>query len=313
VQGSASTALLAFLLLHFITGLAPLHRIMPSPPLFAAVRAAGFWLDHRLNRRNRARRILVLRGAAIALLFLAASALLGKAIEQLPYPGVVDIVLLFLTVALMQPLHLLRILAKMMKGKKTAEAAHLLRPYARGVFDKPDSHTVARRAVEWSAASLNIWFTGPLFWFIIGGPRGVILYSVIAALAVTTAPDDPHHKFFGLAVRWINYALNFFSGALTALVIAIAALFVSRCSPARALSTAAGHGVEAWPVAAMAGALGVTLGGPPHKWIGPKDSSAKVTPEDIERCALLHFVFFLCTMALVSAGILAAHFFHISK
>ena len=108
---------------------------------------------------------------------------------------------------------------------------------------------------------------------------------------------------------------NFIPALLTTIIIALAAIFVSGSNPKRALETAfaqAGryrHGMRGWPVAAMAGALGVTLAGPPNGWVGPKDSSAKVTAEDLERCAMLHFVFFLCSMSIISTGILVANLY----
>jgi adenosylcobinamide-phosphate synthase len=65
-----------------------------------------------------------------------------------------------------------------------------------------------------------------------------------------------------------------------------------------------------WPVAAMAGGLGVTLGGPlryengfimENKWIGSKESSARLSVADLKRAALLYFVFFLCVVVFISA------------
>jgi adenosylcobinamide-phosphate synthase len=313
---SASLApLLAFLLLHFLTGLlVPLYA-GAAPPLFALSKGAAAWLDRRLNRRNRKKRVLALRGAVVALLFVTATSGLGRLTDSAvaqpqPYSWIVQIAALFLCAGLMQPLNILREIARDLKAKRAAGT--LLRPHI-ALPEKADSHTVARRAVEWSALTLDIWFMGPLFWFALGGVRGAVLYTVIAGLCAAVAPEDENHKFFGLTARWIGAVLNLIPSALAALLIAFAATFVSKASPARALIHAFKSRIGAWPVGAMAGALGVTLSGPPHGWIGPKDSSARLTPGDVERCALLHFVFFLCVMAFASAGILATHFFHILK
>lgn len=311
--------LLVFLLLHFVTGLFMPPFIPAAPPLFALVRTAGAWLDRRLNRDSRAKRVLALRGAFVTLAFLAAAALLGRAVlhAEPRFVWMAALVLLFGTTALMQPLTVLRAVAKALKDKNTAQAAALLQPYVTAPLGAADAFTVARKAVEWSASALNAWFTGPLFWFVMAGPRGCAVYAIIAALRVTIAADDTQHAYFGLAARWIDDALNFFSGAVTVAGLAFSAIFVSRANPLRALKTVIARGrnyprgTGEWPVAAMAGALGVTLTGPPYDWIGPEGSSAKVLPDDVERCALLHFVFFLCAMSAASAAILSTKFLHI--
>jgi cobalamin biosynthesis protein CobD/CbiB len=65
------------------------------------------------------------------------------------------------------------------------------------------------------------------------------------------------------------------------------------------------------PIAALAGALGVTLGGPRrhenghtigHGWIGPAGTSARLGTAEVRRGALLLMVVFMIAIALV-AGI----------
>lgn len=316
----ALAPLLAFLLLHFLTGLF-LQRLLPvAPPLFAALKKPGAWLDRRLNRKNRKKRALALRGVMTLLLFILPMIALGGAIREISgttAQWAALLATLFATTGTMQPLHTLRGVAKALKNKNTGEAALLLRPQIATLPDNPDDFTLARKAIEWSAFSLNSWLIAPLFFFAAFGAGGALFYASIAALRATVATDDVAHAYFGLVPRWIDDALNFFSGAITVALIAFAAVFVSRASPLRAISTVTRRGrnyprgTGEWPVAAMAGALNVTLTGPPWDWIGPEGSSAKVIADDVERCALLHFVVFLCTMALVSAVILSAYFFHI--
>jgi adenosylcobinamide-phosphate synthase len=59
-------------------------------------------------------------------------------------------------------------------------------------------------------------------------------------------------------------------------------------------------GAAGWPVAALAGGLGLSLGGPPHgAWIG--DGRARAEPGDLKRATYL-----LAVGCLLDAGVVAA-------
>jgi cobalamin biosynthesis protein CobD/CbiB len=277
--------LLVFFLLHFITGLFLPSARYGGPLLFVILKNAGIETDRRLNRDTRAPGDLFLRGTLVVCILATLGGLLGHIVKSAgtgPYGWAITLAFLACVAGAMQPLNLLR------------------------RFAKNDDFAVARRALELSALSLCTWFTGPLFWFAVLGAPGAALYVTFAALREAFGDDDAAHAFFGMPVRLLDRMFNFIPALLTAMILALAAVFVSRASPARALDTASRARLRDMPAAALAGALGVTLGGPPRAWIGPKGSSAKVTAEDVGRGAMIHFVFFLCAMAIVSAGVFAA-------
>ena len=100
---------------------------------------------------------------------------------------------------------------------------------------------------------------------------------------------------------------------LAALLIAIAAVFVQGARPGAAVAAMTGgtrgHAARgaAWPVAALAGALGHSLAGPRPldqaggglvPWIGPADGRAKVTALDVRRALFLYVVACLLNAAL---------------
>lgn len=285
---SNAAVLLAFLLLHFASGFLP--RLPAGPFLYAPLRALALGLSRRLDRTSRAPRDLFMRGAVIAFLMAASALFAGGAVDKIaqrPQGWAMTVAFLFCAVSVIPPLNRLRAAAKGLK--KDAKS--------------PDTFTFARQAAEHSALALNTWCAGPLFWFAVLGAKGAALYLVFAALHEGFEAGTPA---FRAAAGFIFHLLNAVPALLTVAGIALAALFVSRASPARALSAAFANPAD-MPLGAMAGALGVTLGGPPRGWVGPKNSSAKVAPEELDRCAMIHYVFFLCLVALTSAGILLTY------
>lgn len=281
-------ALLAFLLLHFACGFLP--RMPSGPFLYGPLHGLALGISRRLDRTARAPRDLFMRGAVVAVFMTALAFCAGGAVDKIarqPYGWAAAIAFLFCAVSVVPPLNRLRAAAKELKHDAKNQGAF----------------TLARQAAERSAAALNIWCAGPLFWFAVLGAKGAALYLAAAALYEGFSAGTPAFRAVSIIIFRL---LNVVPALLTVTGIALAALFVSRSSPVRALKTALEHPAD-MPLAAMAGALGVTLGGPPRGWIGPKDSSAKVAPEELDRCAMIHYVFFLCLVALTSAGILLTY------
>jgi len=303
------TPVLLFLVLHLLLGaVLPLPRD-PRPLFYTLLANAGSGLGRRLNRDTRPPGDLAFRGFVAVAVVTAFSAIIAYAFyraAQYPYGWLGGTVFLFFSASLMGPVKLLRAVTDALAKDDTAKAVKLLQPCFPAPLSSADSHTLARRAAEWSAVSLDVHFTAPLFWFLLLGAPGAMLSVTFAALREAFGG----HKFFGRFARLLDRLFNIVPALLTAFILMFCAIFVSGCSPRRALETAfsqAGKykssGFLGLPVAAMAGALGVTLGGA-EGWIGPKDSTARLSAAQLQRCAMIHFVFFLCVTVLVSAGIL---------
>ena len=321
--GHAGMAVL-FLLLHLLCW--PLIR--PGAPfLWQLAEKAGEEIDRRLNRDSRSPRELFYRGVFVAVLMVLFGVIIGKTAVSAalhPFGWVVTLVLLSLSVSVMGPLKLLRLVAAAKDEKARKQAAMLLQPLLKDDLSGADEYTLARRAIEVSALGLNKFFVAPLFWFILTGPIGLAVYVMIAALYDAYGVDDSRHLMFAGIVRGLERALDFIPARLAALLIALAAIFVSRAAPLEGLRIAFTQARRykstnrGWLIAAMAGGLGVTLGGPlkhrrghtiEHGWIGPAKSSARIAHGDVQRAALMHLVTFLLGMTLLTMSIYVNSYF----
>jgi adenosylcobinamide-phosphate synthase len=132
-----------------------------------------------------------------------------------------------------------------------------------GELDEPE---VVRGVVETVAENLNDAVVAPLFYFVLAGPVGMAVYKAANTLDSMVGYKNDRHREFGWASARLDDALNLIPARLSAVLMALASAAV-RLNAARALSTVVRDASRqpspnaGYPEAAMAGALGVQLGG----------------------------------------------------
>jgi len=128
-----------------------------------------------------------------------------------------------------------------------------------------DEAGVARAAIESLAENFSDGVVAPAFWLVIAGLPGAAAYKAINTADSMIGHLSPRHAAFGWAAARLDDVVNLPASRLAALLIVAAALpdraaaawrAVRRDAP-RHRSPNAGY-----PEAAMAGALGLALGGP---------------------------------------------------
>ncbi|WP_119391038.1 adenosylcobinamide-phosphate synthase CbiB [Taklimakanibacter lacteus] len=131
-----------------------------------------------------------------------------------------------------------------------------------------DESGVARAALESLAENASDGVVAPVFWFAILGLPGIVLYKAINTADSMIGHKSPRHLAFGWASARLDDLVNLPCSRLTGLLFALAALpsgwqsckraFIAMARDAhRHVSPNAG-----WPESALAGALGLSLGGP---------------------------------------------------
>jgi adenosylcobinamide-phosphate synthase len=130
-----------------------------------------------------------------------------------------------------------------------------------------DEAGVARATVESVAESMVDGVTAPLFFAVLGGPMGAMLYKAINTMDSMFGYKNERYRAFGWAAARLDDLANFLPARLTSLMIPAAAfllrldakgaLFILLRDRRKHASPNSGH-----TEAAVAGALGVQLGGP---------------------------------------------------
>jgi adenosylcobinamide-phosphate synthase len=142
-----------------------------------------------------------------------------------------------------------------------------------------DSAGVARAAAESLAENFSDGLVAPVFWYLLLGLPGLLLYKCVNTLDSMIGHKTTRHRHFGRASARFDDVLNWLPARLSGLLLAIAANFLSGASPWRALQTmwrdAPKHRSPSagWPESALAGALGYALAGPRHYADGPVEDA----------------------------------------
>ena len=179
-----------------------------------------------------------------------------------------------------------------------------------------DAPAVGRAAIESLAENFSDAVVAPVFWYVLLGAPGILVYKTVNTMDSMIGHKTPRHRAFGFTAARLDDALNAIPARLSAVFIALAALFVPSTNPKAALRTAwrdAGKHRSfnaGWPEAAMAGALGLALAGPrtylggvvDDHWMG--DGRARVNDRDIRRALYVYGV--ACLIVAGTVGAIAA-------
>jgi adenosylcobinamide-phosphate synthase len=131
-----------------------------------------------------------------------------------------------------------------------------------------DRSGVARAALESLGENASDGIVAPAFWLALLGLPGIVLYKAINTADSMIGHRSSRYLKFGWPAARFDDLVNLPGARLTALLFAAAALFSSRTSAKAAFAAMmrdAHRHVSpnaGWPESALAGALGVSLGGP---------------------------------------------------
>jgi len=232
------------------------------------------WGDERWNSENDSDLTQRLQGGALVLLLLAVSLIAGLLITRLCYLFLPAIVAFIVVAVLASTLIAQRSLDAHVTAVADALASKGLDAGREAVAmivgrdtRELDETGVARAAIESLAESFSDGIVGPIFWLAVAGLPGAIAYKAINTADSMIGHKTPKYIAFGWAAARTDDLVNLPASRLSVLWIALAALWVPDLSALGALRAAwrdaSRHDSPnaGWPEAAMAGALGLTLGG----------------------------------------------------
>lgn len=235
--------------------------------LLGRVIGAGETLLRTRDPRRDLRRGAMLAGSVVAMAALAAWLIIGICNSLVPALGAIAAVLLAWTALAARGLNdaALEVERHLDAGEYT-DARRAIPALAGRDPESLDRDGLARAAVESIAENTSDGVVAPMFYLFLAGAAGAIAYKAINTLDSMIGYRDERYWYFGRAAARIDDVANFIPSRLTALCISCAAAMVS----SRAPQAFAAWRADGWkhaspnaggPEAAMAGALGVELGG----------------------------------------------------
>jgi adenosylcobinamide-phosphate synthase len=167
--------------------------------------------------------------------------------------------------------------------------------------DCMDGAACRRAAVESLSENLTDGFVSPLFWYVIGGLPGLVVFKVVSTMDSMVGYKTPRYLRFGWCGARADDVMNYLPARITWLVIAAIAAVLPAFSGRKAWRVGlAQHGLlpgpnSGWSEAATAGALERRIVGPiwlegalvTDLWIGDASDPPLESAGDVARAAML--------------------------
>jgi adenosylcobinamide-phosphate synthase len=181
--------------------------------------------------------------------------------------------------------------------------------------DRMDGGACRRAAVESLSENLTDGFVSPVFWYVLGGLPGLVLFKVVSTMDSMVGYKTPRYLRFGWCGATLDDVMNYLPARITWLVIAAIAALLPAYSGRKAWRVGLRqHGLllgpnSGWSEAATAGAIQRQIVGPiwlkgvqvTDLWIGDADDPPLATARDVTRALILVVSSGLVVAALGSA------------
>jgi len=166
-------------------------------------------------------------------------------------------------------------------------------------LDRMDLAACRRAAIESLSENITDGFISPLFWYVITGLPGILLFKVVSTMDSMVGYKTPQYLRLGCCGARLDDAMNWLPARISWLLIAIIALPIASCSAAKALRIGwRQHAIvpgpnSGWSEAATAGAIQRRLAGPIWKdgnlinelWLGDAEDPPAGGDSDLPRAS----------------------------
>jgi adenosylcobinamide-phosphate synthase len=167
--------------------------------------------------------------------------------------------------------------------------------------DRMDGGGCRRAAVESLSENLTDGFVSPVFWYVLAGLPGLVIFKVVSTMDSMVGYKTPRYLRFGWCGARLDDVMNYFPARITWLVIAAVATLLPAFSGRKAWRVGLRqHGLllgpnSGWSEAATAGALERQVVGPiwlngvqvTDLWIGDASDPPLQTAGDVRRAMML--------------------------
>lgn len=310
--------LLLFFVVHLILGAALMTRTGRRQWLWSFMDGAAGEMSRRLNRDARSASDRIVRGAVVFVILMVCAAGAGYIwtwLATFNMGWLFDLFLLSGALGIMTPVAVMRAVGRRLGENKIDRARDIAAAHVREDLSKADAHTIARKTIEYGMEALCISLVGPALGFMLFGATGVFVYVAVMSQQRMFGQMLASQIHFGAVARAAERVVNFVPAVLTMGLIALGAVVVSRGKPVMALALPikqAGRDDSynrGLVLAAAAGGMGLTLGGPRRwpdgqvskaEWLGTGHETARTDVAALKRAGMMAFVAFLVLILALS-------------
>jgi len=218
------------------------------------------------------------KGALVMAMLGAGAIALGLIVHVIPDYGLIEVVVVAILLAQKSLVDHVRAVATGLRTSLAEGRAAVSMIVGRDTTSL-DEHGVARAAIESAAENFSDGVVAPIFWYLVLGLPGILLYKITNTADSMIGHRTPRHEEFGWAAARFDDVLNWIPARLSAALIALSH---GHIDPRPILRDAPLHRSPnaGWPEAAMAVVLNVALSGP-RSYDGKRQDFPWVYPEGL--------------------------------
>lgn len=279
-------------------------------PVFGRAVPVYWWLSEkvfgtigdRLNKPARPAADLMFRGFVMAVAALLLALVVGACARYLKlsfgFYGITEVLFLSMTLSVGAPAALSLQLAQLedhKTGRKKSgnDQSGIYYALSRSLYrnlNAADQAGIIRLTIGYAARQFDKAVVAPVFWYVLLGLPGAFLYSALISLVWRFGKDGSVSRFAAVPIA-LERLMGVVPGMLAGLLISLGSLFAPQAHSLPSLKSwfssqgRAPYVQGGLPLAALAWALNITLGGAAQDlsgsgiksvWVGPASASAQV-------------------------------------
>lgn len=304
------------LLLNWLIASRSLRRVTGVAALGLFLRRLLQRLDHKLNRTGRSGGERGVRGFVVLLVSIALCGLVAASLSALtaihPWTWLAEAAIIALFIPQRQTMEEMRAALRDLRADDLTKARQTVSRFAVRDTHTLDRHALTRAGAEHGCSSLALHILTPLLWYALLGLPGFVAARIIIADAAIVGYDSTRYRDFGRPVRAMEAFISWLPERMAGWLVIAASFFVPKARPLQAVKAYANqqnrlsNPLKTGPVAACAGALGISLGGPrsvhsqriKDGWVGT--GSAKVELTILRQAMWIYAISCLLILALIA-------------
>jgi len=238
--------------------------------------------------------------AAVWVCLLAASIALANALS--PWVAwVLHVAILYTMLALGDLLHHVWRIERAVRAGDLHRARTAVSALVGRDTDQMEEGACRRAAVESLSENLTDGFVSPVFWYVLAGLPGIVLFKIVSTMDSMVGYKTPQYLRFGWCGARLDDVMNYVPARLTWLGISAVSMVLPGCSGRKAWRVGrTQHAVllgpnSGWSEAATAGAIQRRIVGPiwlrgqlvTDAWVGDAQDPPLSSSGDIDRAAMV--------------------------
>jgi len=281
-----------------------LHSLLMLDVPAKLVKSIMMAVESKMNRANRGAKTQRSRGKKFTWLLLISALLTGCIISILTVAGgkwmfIVEMVMLALMLPIRSIVEMSSDIEKAIDEKVSARTLSIINTMTSASTSSIDNHGIRRLSVEYMAEHFAKSVVAPVFWYGAFGLPAAMMSVAAHTLNTLFPTHSKRYQAFGKSAEHWAAFFHFIPARLTVFLIGFTSILAPKAHPIKAMSTAVRDSARCTsssrglPVAAVAGALSVSLGGPRRYEIGTVDNgwmgdgSARLNPSHVTTARVL--------------------------